>query len=63
MEPPSPAGFLVDEVAMAAVVLWHSGCFDTASIAQVLSVREDAVCRTIQMARDGARGARPAPRR
>ena len=48
-------GFLTGDAAMAAVVLWGSGQFDTHSIATVLAVREDAVCRTLSMARDGAR--------
>jgi len=51
------SGFLTDDVAMAAIVLWASGRFDTLTIAQLLSVREDAVCRTLRMARDGAREA------
>jgi hypothetical protein len=49
------SGFLVDDQALAAIVLWASGRFDTAAIAEVLKVREDAVCRTLHMARDGAR--------
>ncbi|MEO9613623.1 MAG: hypothetical protein ABJG86_11140 [Nitratireductor sp.] len=52
---PSPAGFLTDDVAMAAVVLWSSGMFDTNTIAVLLGAREDAVCRTLHMARDAAR--------
>lgn len=40
---------------MAAVVLWGSGMFDTSDIAALLAVREDAVCRTLHMARDAAR--------
>lgn len=48
-------GWLTGDLAMAAVVLWGCGHFDTHSIATVLAVREDAVCRTLAMARDGAR--------
>lgn len=45
-------GYLIDDNARAAIVLWASGKFDTLSIAQVLDVREDAVCRTLRLARD-----------
>lgn len=48
-------GWLTGTGAMAAIVLWASGKFDTQDIATVLAVREDAVCRTLAMARDGAR--------
>lgn len=47
------AGFLTGDPALAAIVL--GGQFDTAAIAAVLSVREDAVYRTIHEARDHAR--------
>jgi len=40
---------------MAVIVLWSSGQFDTAEIAALLHVREDAVYRTLHTARDGAR--------
>lgn len=57
------SGFLTDNVAVAALVLWASGRFNTHEIAVLLSVREDAVCRTLHMAREGARqdaaGGRP----
>lgn len=49
------SGFLTDNVALAAIVLWASGQFDTAEIADVLHVREDAVYRTLHMAKDHAR--------
>lgn len=55
LRPQQGSGFLTGDTAMAAVVLWGSGQFDTHSIATVLAVREDAVCRTLAMARDGAR--------
>ncbi len=48
----APAGYLTDNKARAAIVLWASGQFDTLSIAELLDVREDAVCRTLRMARD-----------
>lgn len=63
MDTPLASGFLVDDVAMAAVVLWHSGCFDTMQIAALLHVREDAVCRTIHLARNDARTVPQAVRR
>jgi hypothetical protein len=40
---------------VAAIVLWASGRFDTHDIATVLAVREDAVCRTLALARNDAR--------
>lgn len=43
--------------ALAAIILWRSGQFDTYDIATVLEVPEDAVCRTIHAARHVARGA------
>lgn len=51
------AGFLLGDQALAAIVLWTSGQFDTASIATVLGVREDAVYRTLHETRDTARKA------
>lgn len=50
-----PAGFATGDKAVAVLVLWASGRFDTLSIAAVLGLREDAVCHTLHMARDGAR--------
>lgn len=50
-------GFLTGDVALAAAVLWGSGLFDTASIAAVLQVHEDAVYRTLREAKDTARAA------
>ncbi|TRC78535.1 hypothetical protein FJV80_24650 [Mesorhizobium sp. WSM4310] len=50
--------YLRDEQAIAAIVLWGSGQFDTADIAKALQCREDAVYRTLQMANDGARADR-----
>lgn len=51
----SDSPILRDQQAVAAIVLWASGQFDTSDIADVLKVREDAVYRTLHMARDGAR--------
>lgn len=45
----------MDDQAIAACVLWASGMFDTAGIATLLSVREDAVYRTLALARENAR--------
>lgn len=49
---PQPSGFLTGDKAVAAIVLWASGRFDTLSIAEVLDTRENAVCRTLRLARD-----------
>lgn len=38
--------------AKAALVMFESGHFDTADIAQVLRVPEAAVCRVLQASRD-----------
>lgn len=48
----SAIGFLLDDQAMAALVLCNSGYFDTKQISDLLQVREDAVYRTIHMAKD-----------
>ncbi len=48
------SGFLSGDTALAAIVLWASGHFDTLDIATVLGVREDAVYRTLHLARSGA---------
>ena len=58
MSTPPKSGFLVDRQAVAALVLWASGQFDTADIAKLLGTTEDAVYRTLHMARDGARADR-----
>ncbi|MER8806052.1 hypothetical protein [Mesorhizobium australicum] len=41
--------------ALAAIIMWGSGQFDTADIAKALQCREDAVYRTLQMAKDAER--------
>ncbi len=45
------SGRMDDRQALAAIILWNSGHFDTLDIAMVLSVGEDAVCRTLHAAR------------
>lgn len=50
--------YLHDEQALAAIVMWSSGQFDTASIAKALQCREDAVYRTLALAKEGARADR-----
>jgi len=50
--------YLRDEQALAAIILWGSGQFDTVDIAKALHCREDAVYRTLQVAKDGARADR-----
>ncbi|MBX3580090.1 MAG: hypothetical protein KF723_23040 [Rhizobiaceae bacterium] len=55
----SERGFLVDMQAAACLVLWDCGMFCTADIAELLDVREDAVSRTVHMARDSAAGRKP----
>ncbi len=42
--------------ALAAIVLWNSGHFDTFDIGKLLDVGEDAVCRTLHAARHLAGG-------
>ncbi|OBP70693.1 hypothetical protein BAE42_07730 [Mesorhizobium loti] len=54
------AAYLRDEQALAAIVMWGSGQLDTADIAKALQCREDAVYRTLQIAKDGARSDRRA---
>lgn len=58
----SERGFLLDNQAAAALVLWDSGMFDTADIAELLGGREDAVWRTVHEARDQARKDKAASR-
>lgn len=51
--------FLTDMHAAAACILLDSGLFCTADIATLLDRPENAVERTIRLARDQARGKRP----
>ncbi|TPM39355.1 hypothetical protein FJ951_26980 [Mesorhizobium sp. B2-2-3] len=57
---PSTAAYLRDAQAHAAIVLWASGQFDTKDIADALRCREDAVYRTLALAKEGARADRRA---
>jgi hypothetical protein len=50
------AGPLDDQKALAAIVLWNSGHFDTYDIGLLLSASEDAICRTLHAARHIAKG-------
>ncbi len=42
--------------ALAAIVLWSSGHFDTKDIADVLRLKEDQIVRTLHAARSVAKG-------
>lgn len=50
------AGKVTDSQALAAIILWNSGHFDTLDIADVLNVPEDAVYRTLHAARHVSKG-------
>ncbi|MCA1368088.1 hypothetical protein I6F15_11815 [Bradyrhizobium sp. BRP14] len=50
------SGRMDERQALAAVILWKSGHFDTLDIAAVLRCGEDAVSRTLQAARHVERG-------
>ncbi|AWI57168.1 hypothetical protein [Sinorhizobium fredii] len=50
------SGRMDERQALAAVILWKSGRFDTLDIADVLGCGEDAVCRTLRAARHMERG-------
>lgn len=52
---PKPSPLLTANEAEICLELWATKRFDTFDIARLLSVREDAVARTIQAARDIAR--------
>ncbi|KQV27585.1 hypothetical protein ASC97_04185 [Rhizobium sp. Root1203] len=45
------SGKIDDRQALAAIVLWNSGLFDTLDISKTLSIGEDAVYRTLHAAR------------
>jgi hypothetical protein len=51
------SGKMDDRQALAAIILWNSGQFDTLDIGKLLDVGEDAVCRTLHAARHLAGGA------
>lgn len=50
------SGRMDERQALAAVIIWKSGHFDTLDIADVLGCGEDAVCRTLHAARHMERG-------
>ncbi|QRY68179.1 hypothetical protein JVX98_28230 [Ensifer sp. PDNC004] len=50
------SGKMDERQALAAIILWKSGYFDTADIGAVLRCGEDAVYRTLHAARDIAKG-------
>ena len=50
------SGKMEERQALAAIVLWNSGHFDTFDIGRLLDVGEDAVCRTLNAARHISRG-------
>jgi hypothetical protein len=50
------SGKLDERQALAAIILWNPGHFDTLDIAQVISCGEDAVCRTLHAARHVGKG-------
>ncbi|OOG73856.1 hypothetical protein B0E45_06070 [Sinorhizobium sp. A49] len=52
------SGKMDETTALAAIVLWASGHFDTKDISDVLRCGEDAVCRTLHAARHIAKGDR-----
>ncbi|KQY20771.1 hypothetical protein [Rhizobium sp. Root483D2] len=45
------SGRMDERTALAAIVLWNCGHFDTKDISDVLRVGEDAVYRTLHAAR------------
>lgn len=45
------SGKIDDRQALASIILWNSGHFDTFDIGKVLDINEDAVCRTLHAAR------------
>lgn len=46
--------FLTGDKALAVIVLWNSGHFDTLAIASLLGEREDAIYRTLHLAQEAA---------
>ena len=49
-------GKIEGDQALAAIVLWNSGHFDTYDIARVLRLKEDQVVRTLHAARCVVKG-------
>ena len=52
----SMSGRVDEQQALAAIILWNSGHFDTKDISDVLRVGEDAIYRTLHAARHIAKG-------
>ena len=50
------AGPMDEMKALATIILWNSGHFDTYDIGEALNQPEDAVCRTLHAARHVAKG-------
>jgi hypothetical protein len=50
------AGPMEPQQALASIVLWNSGHFDTLEIANLINVQEDAVYRTLHAARAISKG-------
>lgn len=50
------SGPMDEQTALAAVILWNSGHFDTYDIGKLLSAPEDAVYRTLRAARQIGKG-------
>jgi hypothetical protein len=53
------AGAIGEHQALAAIVLWNSGHFDTVDIGKLLDLKEDAIVRTLHAARHVIGGKRP----
>lgn len=49
-------GQIESSQALAAIVLWNSGHFDTKDIADLLRLKEDQIVRTLHAARSVAKG-------
>ena len=49
-------GAITGNQAVAAIVLWNSGHFDTQDIADLLGLKEDQIVRTLHAARSVAKG-------
>jgi len=52
------SGAIDQRQALAAIILWNSGHFDTLDIADLLSLKEDAIVRTLHAARHVSHGGR-----
>ena len=50
------SGKMDETQALAAIILWNSGHFDTKDISDLLRCGEDAVCRTLHAARHITKG-------